>query len=159
MMKKRNEHTIAIIKEVGSRLKKERELLGLSQEEMAYRLGISDRQYRRYENGISEMPLDRFFQLLEIFNIDINYLMVGQFIEDVYIEKAASVMPEDLRDSYIKELNSLIAESKTSAGEIDFSAISRIINYGRTHFYDKPIRKVNTCTIFKDLHEKGISTS
>ena len=68
-------------------------------------------------------------------------------------------MLEDLRDSYIKELNILIAASKTSAGEMDFSAISRIINYGRIHFYDKPIRKVNTCTLFKDLHEKGISTS
>ena len=48
---------------IGKRLKFEREKLGITQEEMAERLGVSDRQYRRYENGTSQMRSNALFIL------------------------------------------------------------------------------------------------
>lgn len=49
--------------DTGRRLRVLRVVNGLTQDEMAERLDISTRQYRRYENGDSELQMNVFFFL------------------------------------------------------------------------------------------------
>ncbi len=58
-------------------LKKVRQKLGLSQKELAEKVGIQQAQYSRYEVGTSPST-DILAKLVEEFNININYLLTGE---------------------------------------------------------------------------------
>ena len=49
-------------------LKEIRKSCGYSQKELAEKLGIKQQQYSRYENGITKITLETFWQILKICN-------------------------------------------------------------------------------------------
>ena len=58
-------------------LKKVRQKLGLSQKEIAEKIGIQQAQYSRYE--VSTSPSTEILEkLVKVFNINVNYLLTGE---------------------------------------------------------------------------------
>ena len=143
-------------KDIGRRLRLEREILGYSQEEMAYQLGISDRQYRRYESGRSSIPRPYLLKLHDEMEIDINYLIMGVFVMDEYIQAAMETMPDTEFNETIDEYNALINYDKKDTEFADkfLHLIYRTMIYGYTHGYAEKLRDVPTVDIFKQMHEQ-----
>ena len=63
---------------VGSRLRTRRTLLGLSQEGIAERLGLTFQQLQKYEKGSNRISAGRLFELSQILNVPVSY-----FYEDM----------------------------------------------------------------------------
>ena len=56
------------------RIKEMRKYKDLRQTDVAEKMGIKREQYRRYENGINEMPLSRFIKLCQVLDVSADYL-------------------------------------------------------------------------------------
>ena len=70
-----------IDKEIGIRIKKIRKSFGLSQIELAERVGISFQQIQKYEKGITRISVFRLRQISEALNIHItDFFKKGEFI-------------------------------------------------------------------------------
>ena len=61
--------------EVAERIRTMREIMGLSEEEMAQRTNVSVEDYRRYEKGIRELPLSYAIILAQHYNVSIDYIV------------------------------------------------------------------------------------
>ena len=80
---------------MGLRLKRVRKFLGMTQEKMAEILGISDRQYRRYENGTSTPSVSTVMKITGFYDkIDFSYIVSGCSSLGYYIRSGFQRMPE-----------------------------------------------------------------
>lgn len=61
--------------EMYSRIRELRKELGLSQEKMAKRLGMSQTGYSKYETGENDIPTHVLTALAEIFQTSVDYLL------------------------------------------------------------------------------------
>ncbi len=57
------------------RLKEQRKLYGITQRDMAEKLGISQPSYIRYEKGSAEPSQENLVRIADIFDISIDYLL------------------------------------------------------------------------------------
>ena len=62
----------------GKRIQYLRKVNGMTQEELAIKLNISDRHLRRIERGEEAPSIDLFAELKETFRTTLDYLIVGQ---------------------------------------------------------------------------------
>lgn len=78
-----------------SRLKLLRKKLGLSQDEIAAKLGISTHAYLNYEKGKVQPKIGILEKLRELFNVNVNWLFDGSgTMENTYeIDEAAAADP------------------------------------------------------------------
>ncbi len=53
----------------------ERDKQNITQKEMAFRLGIKQQQYSRYEKGINVMPVTYLPKICEILNVSADYIL------------------------------------------------------------------------------------
>lgn len=67
-----------IDKNVGLRLKKYRDLCGLTQEDVAAVLNINRTTYTKYETGVSEPSYDLLGRIVSLFGIDYNTILGGE---------------------------------------------------------------------------------
>lgn len=88
-----------IDKNVGLRLKKYRDVCGLTQDEVASVLNINRTTYTKYETGVSEPSHDLLSRIVSLFGTDFNSVLGGE-------------EPVAVHDSGIV-LNSLSADEKT----------------------------------------------
>lgn len=56
------------------RLEKLRKKQGLSQEQVAARLGISQQSYSAYERGTAQLHIDQFVVLARLYNVSVDYI-------------------------------------------------------------------------------------
>lgn len=75
------------------RIRKLREGLGLSQRELAKKLGISRTAYVKYETGESK-PVRKLQELSDLFNVSIDYLLGNDF--DSKTKPAKNVLTNDM---------------------------------------------------------------
>lgn len=68
----------AKIKEIAERIKGLREILELSQEEMAERTDVNLEEYRAYENGDSDFGFTFLYECAKVFGVDIVELLTGE---------------------------------------------------------------------------------
>jgi transcriptional regulator with XRE-family HTH domain len=66
-----------ILAEIGPRLALTRSEIGLSQAAMAEALGVSPRAYHSYEKGKRGIPVEALVALVDRFDIDISWLLIG----------------------------------------------------------------------------------
>jgi len=90
-----------IERHVGKRLKMRRLMLGLSQEELGNRVGVTFQQIQKYENGSNRMSSARLFQFANILNVGIEYFFQKLSGED---KLGASVFCDD-KDEYNPEVS------------------------------------------------------
>lgn len=61
--------------EVGQRLRELREQMGLTQTEVAKKLGVAQSIYQRFEKGIYECTYEQFKMLCDIFDVSADFLL------------------------------------------------------------------------------------
>lgn len=69
--------TSAIDHHVGKRLRRRRRLLGLTQQQLADRVGVRFQQIQKYECGANRVSAARLFQLSESLNVPVGYFYEG----------------------------------------------------------------------------------
>jgi transcriptional regulator with XRE-family HTH domain len=109
----------AVDQHVGDRLRLRRRLLGLSQQELAARLGLALQQVQKYENGANRISASRLYQLCQVLEVP-----VAWFFEE---------MPND------------VAEPKPPAAN-DRGALELVRSYARIE--DEALRR-KLCEIAK----------
>lgn len=62
---------------VGQRIKERREELGLSQEALAGRLGLSFQQLQKYERGTNRVSAGRLFELTQALEVSLTFFFKG----------------------------------------------------------------------------------
>jgi transcriptional regulator with XRE-family HTH domain len=63
---------------LGARVAITRNELALSQAKMAEALGISLRAYQSYELGKRSMPVEALYKLHKLYDVDLNWVLLGQ---------------------------------------------------------------------------------
>src|SRR5918992_4717448 len=58
---------------VGSRVRLRRMLLGMSQEKLAERLGLTFQQIQKYEKGINRIGASRLFDLAQVLGVPVQF--------------------------------------------------------------------------------------
>ncbi|HHN65833.1 MAG TPA: XRE family transcriptional regulator [Nitrospirae bacterium] len=76
-MRKLNDMDFDIKKELGRIIKKERVRAGLTQMQLADKLGITYQQIQKYEMGKSSVSVERLFQIADALNVSISSLLPG----------------------------------------------------------------------------------
>lgn len=59
----------------GHRMRMRREEMGLSQEQLAQRLDVDQRQVSRWELGTSDLKISTLIKVVDVLNVDVNWLM------------------------------------------------------------------------------------
>lgn len=140
--------------DIADRLRLERISRGYTQEQFAEILEISSRQYGRYENKKSKIPLNRIFGL-ESAGVNGYYLLIGRFEQDVFIERALETISEDkllkFLDAVAKD-NDDNADNSLLQNDIENILIELII-YGKAHFNDKKLRKIPEFRFLTNCYE------
>ena len=140
--------------DIADRLRLERISRGYTQEQFAEILEISSRQYGRYENKKSKIPLNRIFGL-ESAGVNGYYLLIGRFEQDVFIERALETISED---ELLKFLDAVAKDNDDNAynsllqNDIENILIELII-YGKAHFNDKKLRKIPEFRFLTNCYE------
>ncbi len=57
------------------KLKEMRKMCGLTQQNVAEKLGISQPSYIRYENGTAEPTLENLVKLADLFDVSVDFLL------------------------------------------------------------------------------------
>lgn len=82
---KRKSHPDPVDVHVGARLRLRRNLLGMSQEQLAKACGLTFQQIQKYERGTNRMGSSRLFQFAKLLDVSISY-----FFDDVRTERAST---------------------------------------------------------------------
>lgn len=61
--------------EVGKRLKDARKNMGLTQQQVAEKLFMTQQQYSRFENGIFELNYEQLIFLCKLYDVSADYLL------------------------------------------------------------------------------------
>ena len=72
---------------IGERLRKQRRIMGLTQEQAAELLGVSTTYYGEIERGNRKLTIPRILTVYEKMNLEPTYLLTGEILTDkVYDE-------------------------------------------------------------------------
>jgi transcriptional regulator with XRE-family HTH domain len=74
---------------VGSRVRFRRMLLGMSQEKLGERLGLTFQQVQKYEKGINRIGASRLFDLAQVLGVSVQF-----FYEEAPLPEARTVAAE-----------------------------------------------------------------
>ncbi len=86
-----------IDKYVGQRLKTRRILLGMSQEKLAEKVGITFQQIQKYEKGTNRISASRLLRFSKILNAPVTFFYEG--VEDSQKEGQESGVPQGMADN------------------------------------------------------------
>ena len=78
------------LKECGKRIQQLRKERGLTQEQLAEKLNVSQNTIAKIESGLRKPSIDFLFELSEFFGVSTNYLVLG-------------IQPEDMGKGSLKE--------------------------------------------------------
>ncbi len=81
-------------REIGEMLKKKRRELGISQEELAERLGVTYQQIQRYENGVNKLNVENIQIIAEALDVPVSYFF-DKGRTDIVAEGLIAYLPED----------------------------------------------------------------
>ena len=116
-------------KNIGQRMRREREKLRLSREEFAEIIGLSDYYVGQLERGERQMSLPVFLKVASCLHVSLDYLVWGKdFLNDKYIHDG-SISYEIFHNEKDTEIKELIG--KLSPKELDLikKVIKAIIPY------------------------------
>lgn len=65
------------VKLIADRIKELRDIVGLERQQVADRLGISEDQYKSYEEGLDDIPISVIYGIANIFEVDSTILLTG----------------------------------------------------------------------------------
>ena len=94
------------LKECGKRIQQFRKERGLTQEQLAEKLNVSQNTIAKIESGLRRPSIDFLLEISEFFNVSTNYLVFGVHVEDVEDEKSKKDIDETIKkiDQTIEKL-------------------------------------------------------
>ena len=106
---------------LGNRIKKERENLELTREELAQKIGVSYSAIAMYEQGNREPNNELLLKMCEIFNCSIDYLIGKSEIKNIYDETSNEIQTQGRLNvqKLIKNTTQAPISSKTSISPCD----------------------------------------
>lgn len=106
---------------LGNRIKKERENLELTREELAQKIGVSYSAIAMYEQGNREPNNELLLKMCEIFNCSIDYLIGKSEIKNIYDEISNEIQTQGRLNvqKLIKNTTQTPISSKTSISPCD----------------------------------------
>ncbi len=116
-MARRNPNPIDV--HVGNRVRMRRMLIGMSQEKLGERLGLTFQQVQKYEKGSNRVSASRLYQMAQILGVSVQF-----FFEDV----AAPAMSEHVDAHEAGETNTIMDFLNSSEGVQLNRAFSEIGN-------------------------------
>lgn len=78
---------------VGSRVRFRRMLLGMSQEKLGEKLGLTFQQVQKYEKGINRIGASRLFDLAQVLGVSVQF-----FYEEAPLPEARAIEPNGMSD-------------------------------------------------------------
>lgn len=133
------------------RIKLMRRYLGYTQEEMAEKIGVSDRQYRRYENNSSNFSLETLVRASLIDkHFTSTYLLTGYVNEDYAITAGLRKMPEA---EYRKLVDEYLESDKP---ENVIVLLTKLAEYGENHSKDADVREYPMVDVMTRLFEENM---
>jgi transcriptional regulator with XRE-family HTH domain len=78
---------------VGSRVRFRRMLLGMSQEKLGEKLGLTFQQVQKYEKGINRIGASRLFDLAQVLGVSVQF-----FYEEAPLADARAVAPDGVAE-------------------------------------------------------------
>lgn len=106
-------------------LNKYRKIRGLSQEELAYQLGVSRQSVSKWESGQSIPELERIIEIADLFNISLDEL-VGRDHVTAHQEFDQDQLKKVIRDAYSYEYKSSITINQIPLVHINFGRGKRV---------------------------------
>ena len=88
---------------VGKKLRRRRELLGLSQTEIAERIDLSHQQLQKYENATNRISAGKLFEFSQILDIPVTYFYDG-LTKDQSDECAEDDIEMLIKDEHVVKL-------------------------------------------------------
>ncbi len=116
-------------KEIGQRIRKERERFGLSREEFAEIIGLSDYYIGQLERGERQMSLPALVKIANCFHISLDYLIFGKSApcDDAFCENSGIYEAGD--GSQHKEINQLLNKCSPKELKLFQKLIKTILPY------------------------------
>ena len=93
---------------IGQRIRVRRQLLGLSQEALAKKIGITFQQVQKYERGMNRMGSSRLWDMAQVLGVSVNF-----FFEDM----AAEIAAQSPRSFFLPDSKPCRFEQPTAAAE------------------------------------------
>jgi|SRR5262245_3438458 len=132
---------------VGSRVRFRRMLLGMSQERLGEKLGLTFQQIQKYEKGINRIGASRLFDLAQVLGVPVQFFYeeapaaeVGHLVPDGFAERPAdNSIVEFLRSRDGLELNKAfvrISDAKARRAIVDL-----VRSLANDDINDNPIRE------------------
>lgn len=81
-------------REIGEKVKKKRKELGISQEELAVRLGVTYQQVQRYENGMNRLNVENIQVIADALDVSMSYFF-GNGRKDIVSEELTPYLPTE----------------------------------------------------------------
>lgn len=106
-----NKNQIINYKEIGHRIRAEREKLGLSRERFAEIVGLSAYYIGQIERGDRNMSLDTLIKISSSLNVSVDFILRGyeHYMENLLAMEAIEENYKDEFDEEIKEILSLLS--------------------------------------------------
>lgn len=102
---------------IGQRLTGIRKELKLTQEQLAEILNVSVKHYGTIERGITSLSTDKLVILINILNVDVNYLLTGKRMIAISPQKIINIK-EDI-NKLQKDINIFLSEFSTGDNSND----------------------------------------
>ena len=99
--------------EIGKRIKKQRELLGITREELSEKIGITPRFCYDLELGLKGMSVQTLYKLVQVLHVSADYLLFGESKDTQGIETGISLLkacPSDKRN-YLNKIISIYLQA------------------------------------------------
>lgn len=78
------------------KIQRERKKMGLSQEKLAEKIGVSRQAITKWENGLASPELEKIVSLSECFKVSTDYLLKDNMVAGSIVLKAKSLhLPKD----------------------------------------------------------------
>ena len=80
---------------VGKRVRHRRWLVGMTQQQLAEKVGIKFQQIQKYETGANRVSASRLWDISEVLNVPVSFFFEGLDVEQAAVAKEER-MPSDL---------------------------------------------------------------
>ena len=84
--------------DMGKRIRKQRQLIGLTQQELAERIGVSTSFVGHVERGTRKASLETLVALSNALGVGVDYLLAGSLQSSPVIREILSTLQEHLSD-------------------------------------------------------------
>ena len=92
---------------IGERLRKQRRIMGLTQEQAAELLGVSTTYYGEIERGNRKLTIPRILTVYEKMNLEPTYLLTGEILTDKVYDEIFDGCPREMEQALEEVLRSI----------------------------------------------------